>query len=119
MNKTHKVINAYSSAYPNPLKLRKCALVTIAKKDCEWDGWLWCSNEKGLQGWVPESYVDRDGDAGRMLRDYDATELSVAINSSMSLSASSRLSTMCILLLMNIHHDRLHKNTYTLVYTDT
>ena len=29
------------------------------------------------------------------------------------LSASSRLSTMCILLQRNIHHGRLHKNTYT------
>lgn len=79
MNKTHRIIKSYSSAYPNPLKLCKGEAVTIAEKDCEWDGWLWCTDTNGLQGWVPESYIDRDGESGTLLRDYDATELSVDI----------------------------------------
>jgi SH3-like domain-containing protein len=84
---TCKVIKAYSSAYPNPLMLRKGAIVTISEKDCEWDGWLWCSDSNDLQGWVRKSYVDIDGDSGRMLRDYNATELSVTVGENIEVLA--------------------------------
>ncbi len=79
------VIKAYESAYPNPLKLAKDTEVAIGEKDCEWAGWLWCEAPDGNKGWVPESYVAREGDQGRLTRDYDATELTVAVGDELAI----------------------------------
>src|SRR5512140_111719 len=68
----------YESAYPNPIKLIAGDEVTITDRESEWAGWLWCTNTSGRSGWVPEKYVRRSGDRGVALRDYDATELTVA-----------------------------------------
>jgi SH3-like domain-containing protein len=75
-----KVIESYTSAYPNPLKLRRGDEVAVTEKECEWPGWLWCADTDGVQGWVPTSYLDRAGGTARLLRDYDATELSVSVD---------------------------------------
>ncbi len=49
-------------------------------KSTEWEGWLYCSNPANINGWVPLSYLSEDEEKEGyfvMLRDYDATELTV------------------------------------------
>lgn len=70
-----KVVEDYRSAYPDPLKLSKGDRVEVEARDCEWPGWLWATDTSGRAGWVPVSYLRVTGDAGELLRDYDATEL--------------------------------------------
>lgn len=72
-----RVIYGYRSAYPHPLKLKSGEVVTIGEKRSEWSGWLWCEDQDGKKGWVPESYVERKGDTGKVDVEYDATELTV------------------------------------------
>ena len=73
------VVVAYEAAYPDRFVLRTGDRVKIGHKKSEWSGWLWCTDGNGNSRWIPESYVARDNDTGRMLRDYDSTELSVAV----------------------------------------
>jgi len=40
--------------------------------------WLWCIADTGKQGWVPETYLEHDGERGTCLRAYSAWELTVA-----------------------------------------
>jgi hypothetical protein len=40
-------------------------------------GWTWCIGEDGRSGWVPDSWCEREGRRWRLLRDYNALELSV------------------------------------------
>lgn len=47
-------------------------------RETDYVGWLWCRSEAGQEGWVPESWLSRDGDAFRLIRDFDAIELTVA-----------------------------------------
>jgi len=75
--KKARVAKPYESAYPDPLKLKKGEKLTAEKKESEWRGWLWCTDSKGISGWVPEVYLRVDGDTAVMLNDYDATELTV------------------------------------------
>lgn len=72
-----RVIADYESAYPDPIDLKRGDEVDIEDRESEWSGWLWCTSRQGRCGWVPEKYVQRNGDRGAAIRDYDATELSV------------------------------------------
>lgn len=72
-----RAITAYESAYPMPFALRAGDELAIGDKESEWSGWLWCTSQRGESRWVPEAYVERRGDTGVALCDYDATELSV------------------------------------------
>ena len=73
-----RVIKPHVSEFPNPIKLKAGAQVSVENRKTNWPGWLWCRTDSGLEGWVPSDYVDRDGNIGTFLRDYDATELTVA-----------------------------------------
>ena len=72
-----KVKSPYRSAYPDPLKLKPGEKVKLGKGISEWSGWAWCEDKNGKTGWVPESYLQIKGNSGKLLFDYDATELTV------------------------------------------
>ena len=74
-----RVIAAYQSPYTDPVAFGDEEEVAIGKKESEWPGWTWCTKRDGESRWVPEAYVERRGDTGVMRRDYEATELSVAV----------------------------------------
>jgi hypothetical protein len=72
-----RVISDYQSPFPTPLRVGKGQELAIGSRESEWPGWIWCTAPDGQSGWVPESYVARRGDRARVLRGYDASELSV------------------------------------------
>ena len=72
-----RVIKAYQSAYPNPLKLKKDDRIKTGERESEWPGWIWCTDRNNVSGWVPEGYIRIEGNEAIMLYDYDATELTV------------------------------------------
>jgi hypothetical protein len=73
------VVAEYQAAYPDPLVMRAGEVLAIGEKESEWGGWLWCTNQQGASRWVPEAFVEQRGATCVMLRDYDATELSVHV----------------------------------------
>ena len=72
-----RAIAEYRSADDDPLHVCAGYELTISERESEWQGWLWCTDQSGKSGWVPELYIERRGETGVMLCDYDATELSV------------------------------------------
>jgi len=77
---TAKVIERYEIAYPDPIKLKTGDLVTIEKWEeasSEWAGWAFCVDQRGIKGWVSETYLRVNGNSAVAVRDYDATELGV------------------------------------------
>jgi len=73
-----RVMGDYKSAFPDPLIIRAGEKLRIGGKKSSWPGWIWCTNGKKHSGWVPERYVERQGETGLALYDYNATELSVS-----------------------------------------
>lgn len=74
------VIADYQAPYSDPISVRTGDEVTIddsKKTDCL--GWIWCTNQSGKSGWVPEAYLDRQGDFGYLRCDYDAIELTIRV----------------------------------------
>ena len=75
--RTVKVKSSYRTPFPEPIKLKRNEKVKVERRECEWSGWIWCENKDGKTGWVPESYVKIKGNNGKLIVDYDATELNV------------------------------------------
>ncbi len=79
------VISDYETAYPDPLVATAGEELLIGVKASEWNGWVWCTRADGRSGWVPDTYVRREGNKGVLLFDYDATELSVKADEKLAL----------------------------------
>jgi len=59
-----------------PIIAEKGSIFSWKSKPTIWDGWLWCTSEDGSAGWIPESWLKKQGKKAVLKRDYDATELS-------------------------------------------
>jgi uncharacterized protein YgiM (DUF1202 family) len=74
---TYCVRIAYQAAYPDPWSMKAGDPLGVGHKESEWAGWLWCTDEQGQCRWIPERYLEREGDVAIARRAYHATELSV------------------------------------------
>jgi hypothetical protein len=73
------VTRAHQGGQGDPIRFGAGEILRWERRATEWEGWLWCTDAKGVMGWVPETYVARiDAVTCRTLCDYDATELTVA-----------------------------------------
>jgi hypothetical protein len=72
-----RVIRSYQSTCPNPIVMKVGDRLQVEDKPTNWAGWLWCLHPSGKSSWVPENYLNREGDSALALQDYNATELSV------------------------------------------
>ena len=72
-----KVIEDHTPVHEEVLVARAGEKLRVVREDDQWPGWLWCVADSGIGSWVPEPYLERDGEQARLLLDYDAAELSV------------------------------------------
>jgi hypothetical protein len=74
-----RVIASHDRSYAAPISGAAGDAVKIGRQDDEAPGWVWCEHAgSGLEGWVPESFIERgEGQTGVLRRDYSAMELSV------------------------------------------
>jgi hypothetical protein len=77
---TAKVVHAYERPYADPVKGRAGnRLVPDLSRKTDLFGWIWCRNEAGQEGWAPRNWMTAEGEAFRLVRDFDAIELTVAV----------------------------------------
>jgi hypothetical protein len=77
MQETYRVVVPYDSPFTEPLMLAKGERLRWEAPECEWAGWIWCTTEAGESRWVPESWVEKEGEYCVLQRPYTATELDV------------------------------------------
>jgi len=77
VSERYRVVKSYESPYTEPLTLPKGERLRWEPRECEWPGWIWCTTAGGASRWVPESWVEQEGEFCALQRDYTATELSV------------------------------------------
>jgi SH3 domain len=82
-----RVLTDYQAAYSDPITMHSGEELQLSEKKDNWHGWiwLWCTNQAGKSGWVPECYIEQTGNAGKALYDYDAIELSVSMGEVLSI----------------------------------
>ncbi|MBE9101043.1 SH3 domain-containing protein [Vacuolonema iberomarrocanum] len=72
-----RVIEAYTTPYPNPVKFEVGEQVSLGQRDDEYPGWIWVTASGGKEGWAPEVLLDIDASGSRAtaLETYSAREL--------------------------------------------
>jgi hypothetical protein len=72
-----RVISAHHAAPRDYLRAGSGEVLIPGKRDADWPGWIYCTSRAGVGAWVPETYLELEGLACKLNRDYDATELTV------------------------------------------
>ncbi|CAM3546996.1 SH3 domain-containing protein [Parendozoicomonas haliclonae] len=71
----YKVIEAYTSAYPDPISFKAGEELTTGRLDDEYPGWIRITTQCGNEGWAPVQYINATVKPALGLCDYEATEL--------------------------------------------
>lgn len=72
------VIKPYQRPYANPIAVRAGAQVTPDfDKRTNIAGWVWCTAADGRAGWTPHSWLEQADGGWKILRDFNALELTV------------------------------------------
>ena len=77
MSGLHRVIEAWRRSYDPALAVAAGQCLTVERRDTEWPGWLWCRDESGLGGWLPEEVLEVGMGMARVGEDFDTAELAV------------------------------------------
>jgi len=76
-----RVIKQHESEFTQFLKLTKGDMVSCIEKPTPWEGWVYCPDFNGVDGWIPKSYLEfHEGDQYVTLRDYNSFEMNVQVN---------------------------------------
>jgi hypothetical protein len=74
------VVRAYQRPYADPVKGRAGdRLIPDYARKTDITGWIWCRGDAGREGWVPQGWLTPEGDVFRLIRDFDAIELTVTL----------------------------------------
>jgi uncharacterized protein YgiM (DUF1202 family) len=77
MSRDGIVVRAYRSTSTDPIVMKTGDRLQVEDRQTDWVGWVWCIHPSGKSSWVPENFLQREGDTACATRDYDATELTV------------------------------------------
>ena len=74
-----KVVKNHKGEFHVPLIAKKGEIVEGQERKTEWEGWLWCQNSSGVNGWVPKTYLESttESEQFQFLKDYNSRELTV------------------------------------------
>lgn len=77
MSRYARVIVAYEDAYRDPICGKRGDVFRLGHKNERDPEFIWATAADGRCGWVPQAFLRRDGDLGRLIRNYTAQELTV------------------------------------------
>ena len=81
-----RLLNAYRSQYPVPLRFHAGEIVQLGVRDEEWPDFAWVKTGEGRAGWAPVAWLRPLGAShAEALRDYSAQELDVDSGESVQL----------------------------------
>ena len=73
-----RVVKPHVTSAPGPVRFAAGDALGVGHRDRHWTSYVWCTDQAGHAGWVPDSYLEMtDKHEARALRDYDAPELTV------------------------------------------
>ena len=83
--RTCKVIEDYQAEYADPIAVEAGETFAVSEKTSTWEDnpawmWVWCTDQRGKSGWVPQNLIqmDADGQTGSTHAAYNAIELTVS-----------------------------------------
>ena len=70
-----RAIKPWQVHYADPIRGAAGDRLALGRRDDEFPGWVWATAADGRAGWVPESWLNVEGESGVLLRGYTAAEL--------------------------------------------
>jgi hypothetical protein len=77
----------HQATYPDPLVVQAGDELVVGKQDTDWPAFIWCTNQAGKSGWVPEKHLDRQGQHAIARRDYSTAELTVTTGEQVNITS--------------------------------
>jgi hypothetical protein len=75
-----RVVKPYQRPYPDPLAVSAGdEVLPDFDRHTDIKGWVWCTAGDGRSGWTPKAWLVQRGEAWRIDRDYDSTELTIEV----------------------------------------
>lgn len=71
----YRVVKDYHPTPHTILKVKAGDILSFERRSSEWQGWIWCKNDKGQAAWVPEKWVKFKGNQCTIQKDYSSREL--------------------------------------------
>ena len=68
-----------------PFEAKKGDIVQGEERQTHWEGWIYCTNKNGINGWVPKSYLEKvknTQSSFKFKRSYNAFEIEVSVTES-------------------------------------
>jgi hypothetical protein len=84
MPERYRVIKAHDPEFPEPWTVGKGERLRFERRETESAGWIWCTDDAGEDRWVPENWVEIEGDSCVTKRDYNSTELGVEVGEALT-----------------------------------
>jgi hypothetical protein len=84
-----RCIKEYKTPYPGSIIFRKGEQVLLGDEydeDPAWKGWIRCQGTEDQIAWIPEDYLDIQGDRAHLIKEYDARELNLTLNEVVNIS---------------------------------
>ncbi len=84
-----QVLKNWTQSYDPALKVARGDRVRAIKKDDHgWQGWVWCTSDNGLSGWLPVQVFDtlRMGETNCVTKDFDTKELTVKTGETLTIT---------------------------------
>jgi len=75
MTKPLVVIEDNDPTYADPIHVERGDDLIVGEEDSEYPGWIWCEDQHGKCGWVPDDCIETGGKGSRAKYDYSAVEL--------------------------------------------
>jgi hypothetical protein len=75
----YRVVIEHKASFPYTMVAEEGDCVSIGKEDPEMPGWYWCKDKKGVEMWVPSTYLKIEGAKGTFTQDYNSRELDAAV----------------------------------------
>ena len=74
-----RVVKPHVTNDPNPVQFTTGEVLSLGHHDQQWTTYVWCTDQSGHAGWVPNFYLEVTGkNEAVALRDYDPTEITVS-----------------------------------------
>jgi uncharacterized protein YgiM (DUF1202 family) len=87
-----RVVKDYQAEFADPIAVDAGETFTVSEKTSAWENnpawiWVWCTDQRGKSGWVPQTIIQRktDGQTGTAAAAYDARELTVSAGQELSI----------------------------------
>jgi hypothetical protein len=78
------VVEPHVATYAQAIHATAGETVTVGPEDIDFPGWVWCISTSGVSSWVPKAFLEIEGESGKLLREYHAGELTVAVGERLS-----------------------------------